>query len=449
MDSTTGKSQAAGTGTPAQRERDGSGEEAASRQRTIDAIWRMESAKIIAALTRMVRDVGLAEDLAQDALVIALERWPTAGIPDNPGAWLMTTAKRRAIDMLRRAKLQDRKYEEVARNADLFAEEDYDRVLDNEIGDDVLRLIFMTCHPILSQDARVALTLRLLCGLTTEEIARSFLAAEPTIAQRIVRAKRTLAEKKVPFEVPAKEELDERLSAVLEVIYLMFNEGYSATSGDDWTRPLLCQEALRLGRVLAEIAPREPEVHGLVALLELQSSRLATRIDASGEPVLLMDQNRAKWDRLLIRRGLAALERSRKLGRPLGPYSLQAAISACHAEAPTPAETDWIRIAALYEALSRVAPSPIVELNRAVAVSMAFGPAFGLQLVDELAGEPALKDYHLLPSVRGDLLKKLGRLDEARAEFERAATMARNVRERELLRSRAAECVPEPERGEE
>ncbi|GIO15826.1 RNA polymerase sigma factor [Cohnella xylanilytica] len=448
MDSTTGKSQAAGTGMPPQRERDGSGEEAA-RQRTIDAIWRMESAKIIAALTRMVRDVGLAEDLAQDALVIALERWPTAGIPDNPGAWLMTTAKRRAIDVLRRAKLQDRKYEEVARNADLFAEEDYDRVLDSEIGDDVLRLIFMTCHPVLSQDARVALTLRLLCGLTTEEIARSFLAAEPTIAQRIVRAKRTLAEKKVPFEVPAKEELDERLSAVLEVIYLMFNEGYSATSGDDWTRPLLCQEALRLGRVLAEIAPREPEVHGLVALLELQSSRLATRIDASGEPVLLMDQNRAKWDRLLIRRGLAALERSRKLGRPLGPYALQAAIAACHAEAPTPAETDWIRIAALYEALSRVAPSPIVELNRAVAVSMAFGPAFGLQLVDELAGEPALKDYHLLPSVRGDLLKKLGRLDEAWAEFERAASMARNGRERELLRRRAAECVPEPERGEE
>jgi len=390
----------------------------------------------------MVRDVGLAEDLAHDALVIALERWPEIGIPVNPGAWLMTTAKRRAIDLIRRTKLRDQKYVEIAHNTELYTEENMDNALDGEIGDDILRLIFMTCHPVLSQDARVALTLRLLCGLTTDEIARSFLAAESTIAQRIVRAKRTLNAEKVPFEVPAGEELQERLSAVLEVIYLMFNEGYSATSGDHWIRPLLCQEALRLGRVLAEIAPHEPEVHGLVALMEIQSSRFKTRVNSKGEPVLLMDQNRAQWDQLLIRRGLAALERSRKLGRPLGPYALQAAISACHAQAQTATDTDWTRIAALYEALSRVAPSPIVELNRAVAISMAFGPAFGLQIVDELNAEPALKGYHLLPSVRGDLLVKLGRHHEARIEFERAASMTRNERERALLLNRAVECEP-------
>ncbi|MFS0838830.1 RNA polymerase sigma factor [Paenibacillus sp. 1P03SA] len=414
-----------------------------SAHRTIDGIWRIESAKLIAGLTRMVRDVGLAEDLAQDALVIALEKWPVSGIPDNPGAWLMTTAKRRAIDLLRRTKVRDRKYAEMARTLDLYTEEDLNGTVDGEIGDDLLRLIFMTCHPVLSREARVALTLRLLCGLTTDEIARSFLAAESTVAQRIVRAKKTLNTEKIPFEVPAGEALKERLSAVLEVIYLMFNEGYSATSGEDWIRPLLCREALRLGRVLAEIAPGEGEVHGLVALMEIQSSRFRTRIGPAGEPVLLMDQNRAQWDRLLIRRGLAALERCRQLGRPPGPYALQAAISACHAEAPIAAETDWIRIAALYEALSRTAPSPIVELNRAVAVAMAFGPAFGLQIVDELSGEPALKGYHLLPSVRGDLLAKLGRPEEARAEFERAASMTRNARERDLLLSRAAESGTE------
>ncbi|RCW50280.1 RNA polymerase sigma factor (sigma-70 family) [Paenibacillus prosopidis] len=410
-------------------------------ERTIDAICRMESAKLIAGLIRMVRDVGLAEDLVQDALVIALERWPESGIPENPGAWLMTTAKRRAIDNIRRTKLRDQKYVEIAHSMDLFTEEDIDQVLDGEIGDDLLRLIFMTCHPVLSQDARVALTLRLLCGLTTDEIARSFLVAESTIAQRIVRAKKTLKTEKVPFEMPDGEELKDRLSTVLEVIYLMFNEGYSATSGNQWIRPLLCQEALRLGRILAEITPLESEVHGLVALMEIQSSRLKTRVDSKGEPVLLMDQNRAQWDQLLIRRGLAALDRSRKLGRPLGPYSLQAAISACHAQAPTAVETDWPRIAALYEALSRVAPSPIVELNRAVAISMAFGPSFGLQIIDNLNAEPSLKDYHLLPSVRGDLLVKLGRYAEARTEFERAASMTRNERERALLLNRAADCM--------
>ncbi|MEK3660433.1 RNA polymerase sigma factor [Paenibacillus sp. FSL F4-0236] len=408
--------------------------------RTIDTIWRMESAKIIAGLTRMVRDVGLAEDLAQDALVIALNRWPETGIPDHPGAWLMTTAKRRAIDLIRRTKLRDQKYVEVAHSMDLYTEVDIDEALDEEISDDLLRLIFMTCHPVLSQDARVALTLRLLCGLTTDEIARSFLVAESTIAQRIVRAKRTLSANKVPFEVPVQEELKDRLSTVLEVLYLMFNEGYSATSGVDWIRPLLCQEALRLGRVLAEINPYEPEVHGLVALMEIQSSRFRTRVNSKGEPILLMDQNRAQWDQLLIRRGLAALERSRKLGRPPGPYSLQAAISACHAQATTAAETDWIRISALYEALSRVMPSPIVELNRAVAISMAFGPTFGLQIVDELNTEPSMREYHLLPSVRGDLLLKLGRYDEARTEFERAASLTGNERERILLLNRAAAC---------
>lgn len=409
--------------------------------RTIDAIWRIESAKLIAGLTRIVRDIGLAEDLAHDALVIALEQWSQIGIPNNPGAWLMTTAKRRAIDLIRRNKLRDQKYTEVARNTDLYTEDDIDHTLDGEIGDDLLRLIFMICHPVLPQEGRVALTLRLLCGLTTDEIARSFLAAEATIAQRIVRAKKTLRDKNIPFEVPSGEELKDRLSAVLEVIYLMFNEGYSATSGDQWIRPLICQEALRLGRVLAEIVPYEPEVHGLVALMEIQSSRFKTRVNSKGEPVLLMDQKRAEWDQLLIRRGLTALDRSQKLGQPFGPYSLQAAISACHAKAPTAAETDWIRIAALYEALSRVLPSPIVELNRAVAVSMAFGPAFGLQIVDELGAESSLKGYHLLPSVRGDLLVKLGRVEEARKEFEHAASMTRNERERGLLLKRAAECT--------
>ncbi|QFT89622.1 putative ECF RNA polymerase sigma factor SigI [Bacillus sp. THAF10] len=408
--------------------------------RTINAIWRIESAKLIAGLTRIVRDVGVAEDIAHDAFVIALEKWPQIGIPDNPGAWLMTTAKRRAIDLIRRTKLRDQKYSEVACNTDLYTEDNLELSLDEEIGDDLLRLIFMTCHPVLTQEARVALTLRLLCGLTTDEIARSFLTAETTIAQRIVRAKRTLREKEVPFEVPTGEELKARLFAVLEVIYLMFNEGYSATSGYQWVRPLLCQEALRLGRVLAEIAPYEPEVHGLVALMEIQSSRFKSRVNSKGEPVLLMDQNRAKWDYLLIRRGLTALERSKKLGRPLGPYSLQAAISACHAQAPSAKETDWIRIAALYEALARVTPSPIVELNRAVAVSMAFGPSIGLEIIDELCAESSLKGYHLLPSVRGDLLMKLGRMEEARIEFERAASMTRNERERELLLNRVAEC---------
>lgn len=401
--------------------------------RTIETIWRMESPKIIAGLTRMVRDVGLAEDLAQDALVIALNRWSDHKIPDNPGAWLMTTAKRRAIDHMRRNKLRDQKYMEMAHTLDAY--EENDKHLDEEIGDDLLRLIFMTCHPILSRDARVALTLRLLCGLTTDEIARSFLVAEPTIAQRIVRAKRTLSAERVPFEVPA-EELKDRVSSVLEVIYLMFNEGYSATSGHQWIRPLLCQEALRLGRVLAEIATQEPEVHGLVALMELQSSRFKARVYSTGEAVLLKDQNRAHWDQLLIRRGLAALEKSRRLGQALGPYAIQAAISACHAEAKTTEETDWIRIAALYEALSIVSPSPIVELNQAVAISMAFGPAFGLQMVDALQSESSLKGYYLLPSVRGDLLVKLGRLDEACMEFERAASMTKNEREKELLLKR-------------
>jgi RNA polymerase sigma factor (sigma-70 family) len=414
----------------------------AALHRTIDAVWRMESARVIAGLARMVRDVGLAEELAQDALVAALERWPRDGVPDNPGAWLMATAKHRAIDRLRRKELIQRKHEQLFHELDEAQQDmrgpDDSDALDDDIGDDLLRLIFVSCHPVLSTEARVALTLRLLGGLTTDEIARAFLAAEPTIAQRIVRAKRTLAEKQVPFEVPRGDELHERLASVLEVVYLIFNEGYSATAGDDWMRPSLCEEALRLGRVLAGLAPRETEVHGLVALMELQASRLRARTNAAGEPILLLDQNRARWDRLLIRRGLDALARAEALGGADGPYALQAAIAACHARALTPEATDWARIAALYARLAAVAPSPVVELNRAVALSMADGPAAGLVLVDALVSEASLKDYHLLPSVRGDLLGKLGRHEEARAEFERAATLTRNERERALLLQRAA-----------
>jgi RNA polymerase sigma factor (sigma-70 family) len=395
----------------------------------------------------MVRDVGLAEELAQDALVAALERWPEQGVPSNPGAWLMATAKHRAIDRLRRRKMLERKHAEIGR--ELEEEQDtaaeLDEALDDDIGDDLLRLIFTACHPVLLIEARVALTLRLLGGLTTEEIARAFLVPEPTIAQRIVRAKRALAEAKVPFEVPRGEERAERLAAVLAVIYLVFNEGYSATAGDDWVRPQLCEDALRLGRVLAELAPDEPEVHGLVALMEIQASRLGARVGPTGEPVLLLDQDRARWDQLLIRRGLAAFARAEaradELGGARGPYALQAAIAACHARARTADETDWGRIASLYASLAEIAPSPVVELNRAVAVAMASGPAAGLALVDAIAAEPSLKGYHLLPSVRGDFLRKLGRLAEARAEFERAATLTRNAREKKLLLARAAECA--------
>ena len=406
----------------------------------IDSVWRIESAKLIAALTRMVHDVGLAEDLAQDALVAALEQWPRSGIPDNPGAWLMATAKHRAIDHWRRNQLLERKHEELGRDLDAgqkMAVPDLDAAIDDDIGDDLLRLIFISCHPVLSTEARVALTLRLLGGLTTDEIARAFLVPEPTVAQRIVRAKRTLADARVPFEVPRGAELASRLSSVLEVIYLVFNEGYAATAGEDWMRPALTEDALRLGRILAELAPQEPEVHGLVALMEIQASRSRARLGPSGEPILLLDQNRALWDRLLIRRGLAALERAEKLGGDRGFYVLQAAIAACHARAGTPEETDWGRIVLLYDALSQVAPSPVVELNRAVALAMAFGPQAGLEAVDALASEPALEKYHLLPSVRGDLLAKLGRFDEARREFERAASLTRNARERELLLERA------------
>jgi RNA polymerase sigma-70 factor (ECF subfamily) len=413
----------------------------------IDAVWRIESARIIAGLARMVRDVGLAEDLAQDALVAALERWPESGVPDNPGAWLMAAAKHRAIDRLRRGKLLERKHEELGRELEAQQERaapDLVAVLDDDVGDDLLRLIFISCHPVLSTDARVALTLRLLGGLTTEEIARAFLVPEPTVAQRIVRAKRTLAEARVPFEVPCGDDFAARLSSVLAVLYLVFNEGYSATAGDDWMRPALCDEALRLGRILAELAPREPEVHGLVALMEIQASRSRARTGPSGEPVLLLDQDRARWDQLLIRRGLAALARAEEFGGALGPYALQATIAACHARARTPAETDWARIAALYDALAELAPSPVVELNRAVALAMAFGPAAGLELVDRLTSEPSLEGYHLLPSVRGDLLAKLGRFDEAVAELERAAALTRNARERELLLERAAACAREP-----
>src|SRR5881296_2763371 len=413
----------------------------------IDAVWRIESPRLIAGLTRIVRDVGLAEDLAQDALVAALERWPESGIPDNPGAWLMATAKHRAIDALRRDKRLERKHEELGHELEARQEgaaPDLDAALDNPVGDDLLRLVFISCHPVLSTEARVALTLRLLGGLTTAEIARAFLVPEQTVAQRIVRAKRTLAEAHVPFEVPRGAELAARLSSVLGVIYLVFNEGYSATGGDDWVRPALCEDALRLGRIVAELAPAEPEVHGLVALMEIQASRLRARVGPSGEPVLLLDQDRARWDRLLIQRGLAALARamtrSAALGGALGPYALQAAIAACHARARTADETDWTRIVALYDALAQLTPSPVVELNRAVALGMAFGPAAGLEVVDQLQTDPALERYHLLPAVRGDLLHKLGRYTEARAEFERAASLTRNARERTLLLERAAQA---------
>jgi RNA polymerase sigma factor (sigma-70 family) len=412
--------------------------------RTIDAIWRIESARLIAGLARMVRDVGLAEELAQDALVAALERWPESGVPENPGAWLMATAKHRAVDELRRRRRLERKHEELGRETEARREAstpDPETTVDDDLGDDLLRLVFVACHPVLSTEARVALTLRLLGGLTTEEIARAFLVPEATVAQRIVRAKRTLAEARVPFEVPRGTDLAARLSSVLEVIYLVFNEGYSATAGDDWTRPALCEDALRLGRVVAGLVPGESEVHGLVALMEIQASRLRARVGPSGEPVLLLDQNRALWDRLLIRRGLAALERAEALTGALGPYALQAAIAACHARARTGAETDWGRIAALYDALAQLAPSPVVELNRAVAVAMADGPAEGLAIVDTLTSEPSLQRYHLLPSVRGDLLAKLGRLEEARVELERAASLTRNARERALLLARAAACT--------
>ena len=411
--------------------------------RAIDAVWRIESARVIAGLARIVRDVGLAEELAQDALVAALEQWPESGVPDNPGAWLMAAAKNRAIDRLRRGKMLERKHEELGRELEIqqeLAVADFDTALDDDIGDDLLRLIFTACHPVLSSEGRVALTLRLLGGLTTAEIARAFLVPEPTVAQRIVRAKRTLAAARVPFEVPRAGELAARLSSVLEVIYLIFNEGYAATAGDDWMRPALCEDALRLGRILAELVPKEPEVHGLVGLMEIQASRAGARIGPSGEPILLLDQNRARWDQLLIRRGLAALERAEALGGALGPYALQAAIAACHARARTAAETDWVRIGALYDALAQLAPSPVVELNRAVALAMAFGPPVGLELVDALTSERSLEGYHLLPSVRGDLLAKLGRFDEARAEFERAASLTRNLRERELLLERARAC---------
>lgn len=413
-------------------------------RRAIDAVWRIESPKLIASLTRIVREVGLAEDLAQDALVAALEQWPESGVPRNPGAWLMATAKHRAIDHFRRNQRLERKHEELGRELEIqqsLAASDSDAASDSEVGDDLLRLVFISCHPVLSTEARVALTLRLLGGLTTEEIARAYLVSEPTVAQRIVRAKRTLAEAHVPFEVPQGAELTARLSSVLEVIYLIFNEGYSATAGDDWIRPALCEDALRLGRILAELTPREPEVHGLVALMEIQASRLRARVSSTGEPILLLDQDRGRWDQLLIRRGLAALERAERLGGPPGPYATQAAIAACHARARNAPDTDWARIASLYAALGQLAPSPVVELNRAVALAMAFGPAAGLELVDTLTSEPALQTYHLLPSVRGDLLAKLGRFDEARVEFERAASLTRNARERAILRGRVAACM--------
>jgi RNA polymerase sigma factor (sigma-70 family) len=409
----------------------------ADTHRTIDAVWRIESPRIIAGIARIVRDLGLAEELAQDALVAALEQWPASGIPDNPGAWLTAAAKHRAIDHFRRNKLLERKHEEFRYQHEGQKVPDYDSAIDDEFGDDLLRLVFTACHPVLSSEARVALTLRLLGGLTTAEIARAYLVPEATVAQRIVRAKRTLTENQVPFEVPRGEELASRLSSVLEVIYLIFNEGFTATAGSDWTRPALCEDALRLGRILAELVPNDPEVHGIVALMEIQVSRSRARVSASGEPIMILDQKRALWDQLLIRRGLAALERAQKLGGSPGPYALQAAIAACHARAVVPEETDWQRIAALYAELAQLLPSPIVDLNRAVAVAMAFGPQAGLDLVDQLLREPSLQSYHLLPSVRGDLLTKLGRFDEARAEFERAASLTRNARERKLLLGRA------------
>jgi RNA polymerase sigma factor (sigma-70 family) len=415
---------------------------ATDTHRAIEAVWRIESARLIAGLTRIVRDVGVAEELAQDALVAALEKWPESGIPDNPGAWLMGTAKHRAIDYLRHGTLIDRKHEDLGRQMTEREMQvpDLAAAMDDNIGDDMLRLVFIACHPVLSTEARVALTLRLLGGLTTDEIARAYLSSEPTIAQRIVRAKRSLTEAQVPFEIPRGADFNARLSSVLQVIYLIFNEGYSATSGDDWMRPALCEEALRQGRILAELVPNEPEVHGLVALMEIQASRSNARVNAAGEPILLLDQDRARWDRLLIGRGLAALDRAGSLGGSRGPYAIQAAIAACHASAVTASDTDWARIAELYEELAAMEPSPVVELNRAVAVAMAWGPAAGLEIVDVLKDDPALKNYHLLPSVRGDLLKKLGRKEEARAEFERAASITRNVRERNLLLERARAC---------
>ena len=402
----------------------------------------MESAKIIARLARMLNQVGIAEELAHDALVSALEQWPTSGVPDNPGAWLMTAAKNRALDELRRRKVLERTHQSIAHEAPLIGStaKDPEEAADDDIGNDLLRLMFIACHPVLSTEARTALTLRMLGGLGTAEIARAFLVPEATIAQRIVRAKRTLAEARVPFEAPRAEERAARVSSVLEVIYLIFNEGYAATSGEDWMRPGLCEEALRLGRILAELLPAEAEVHGLVALMEIQASRTAARVDAEGEPILLLAQNRTRWNQLMIHRGLAALERAQALGGALGPYAVQAAIAACHARAPTAADTDWVRIVALYDALAQIAPSPVVELNRAVAVSMAFGPAAALELVDVLCGEPKLKSYALLPSVRGDLLEKVGRFDEARTEFSRAAGLTQNARERKLLLGRAAVC---------
>lgn len=409
---------------------------------SIDAVWRIESPRLIAGLTRIVRDIGLAEDLVQDALVAALGQWPKTGIPDNPGAWLMATCKHRAIDHFRRNSLLDRKHEELGREvADQEMKvPDLNATLDDSVGDDLLRLVFIACHPVLSTEAQVALTLRLLGGLTTDEIARAFLVSEATIAQRIVRAKRTLSQKHVPFEVPRGPELTSRLSSVLAVIYLIFNEGYAATTGDNWLRPALCEDALRLGRILAELAPKEPEVHGLVALMEIQASRANARMGPGGEPILLNDQNRAQWDQLLIRRGLAALERAEKFGMTPGPYVVQAQLAACHARARTPAETDWARIVSLYEALAELSPSPVVELNRAVAVGIASGPQAGLDLVDALVADRSLENYHLLPSVRGDLLNKLGRAEDARLEFERAASLTRNARERELLLKRALDC---------
>ena len=423
--------------------------ETAATHRAIDAVWRIESARIIAGLARMVRDVGLAEELAQDALVAALEQWPGSGVPDNPGAWLMATAKHRALDHFRRSKLLERKHEELGRelnsqqeSAVANFEAEFDAANEQNFGDDLLRLLFISCHPVLSTEARVALTLRLLGGLTTQEIARAFLVPEPTIAQRIVRAKRTLAEARVPFEVPRGPDLAARLSSVLEVLYLIFNEGYSATAGEDWMRPALIEDALRLGRILAGLAPDEPEVHGLVALMEIQASRTHARTNSAGEPILLADQDRTRWDHALIRHGLAELARAERLNGARSPYALQAAIAACHARAGSSAQTDWPRIASLYATLAQLTPSPIIELNRAVAVSMAFGPQAGLDIVDSLASGPALRSYHLLPAVRADLLKKLGRLSEAQSEFARAASLAQNARERTLLLTRAASCVP-------